>query len=184
MPDGTYQALKSFALLVIWFINSKESLESNLFMINLRGSSSIIRDWDILHRFYATVCMPCYKLGHFITIISSSIASGSDLRHTDDTNWLKSLISWSVHDVCAVVYSLFIVAPVFCCVWSLFCYEILYVLSSFAIIQQGTRESCWFDFSCLLGAMSLLLLFVSSCGAIGWSVVCECCISWSYSLLF
>ena len=30
--------------------------------------------------------------------------------------------------------------------------------------------------------MSLLLFFASSFGAVGWSVVCDCGISWAYSL--
>ena len=50
--------------MAIWFITSKESLESILFMIHLKGVSSIIKEWDILHGCYATVCMPDYKPNH------------------------------------------------------------------------------------------------------------------------
>ena len=73
--DGTYQALKPIALLlerafksqycmVIWFINSNEWLESILFMVTLKGSLNIIKQFDILHGCYATVCMLGYKPNH------------------------------------------------------------------------------------------------------------------------
>ena len=34
------------------------------------------------------------------------------------------------------------------CVWSLFCYSVLSVLSSFAFILLGTRENCLLYFNC------------------------------------
>ena len=62
---------------------------------------------------------------------------------------------------------------------SLFCFGVLCVLSSFAIISLGKRE------------LVALLLLCSECrsltfphGAKGWSVVCDCGISWLYSVTF
>ena len=50
--------------MAIWFINSNESLESILFMVTLKGSSSIKNELDILHGCYATLCMIGYKHNH------------------------------------------------------------------------------------------------------------------------
>ena len=47
--------------MAIWFINSKESLESILFMITLKGPPSIKKVWDTLHECNGTVFMPCHK---------------------------------------------------------------------------------------------------------------------------
>ena len=65
----------------------------------------------------------------------------------------------------------------------LFCFVVLCVLSSFAIIVMGKREK-----------VALLLSFCMSCrcycsltlprGVMGWSVVCDYGISWLYSLTF
>ena len=66
--------------------------------------------------------------------------------------------------------------------WSLFWYALLYVLSSFAIILTGRERAGWFAF---------IVLWMSYCckcpvalphGAVSWSAVCDCGISWSYSL--
>ena len=67
--------------------------------------------------------------------------------------------------------------------WYLFWYASLYVLSSFAIILTRKRE-----------LVALLFVFWMPCyckcpvalpqGAVGWSAVCDCGISWSYSLTF
>ena len=67
--------------------------------------------------------------------------------------------------------------------WPLFWYALHYVLSSFAIILMRKRE-----------LIALLLVFWMSCyckcpvalpqGAVGWSAVCDCGNSWSYSLTF
>ena len=71
----------------------------------------------------------------------------------------------------------------FFCVNPLFCYAVLCVLSSFAITSLGKRELVVF-----------LFVFLMSCGcyhslllprdAVGWSAVCDCGISLSYSLTF
>ena len=52
------------------------------------------------------------------------------------------------------------------------------------VVLVSRRESWLFDFYCLLGAILLLLLFASSSCAVGWSVVCDSGMSWSYSLVF
>ena len=65
------------------------------------------------------------------------------------------------------------------------CYAVLSVLSSFAIISLAEEERA----SCF----TVIVLFLScdcKCsvslphGAAGWSAVCDCGISWSYSLTF
>ena len=60
-----------------------------------------------------------------------------------------------------------------------FCCALLYVHSSFVIILIGTREQV-----ALLSLSSWCLLIVgcSSSGAMCLSLVCDCGISWSYSL--
>ena len=60
---------------------------------------------------------------------------------------------------------------------SLICFVVLCAItsSSFAIISLGKRERCLLYFRC---CRSFALLR----GAMVWSVVCDCGISWSYSL--
>ena len=48
------------------------------------------------------------------------------------------------------------------CVTSLFCYAVLCVLSSFAIISLAKRKLVALPFSCLLDVLLLLPLFASS----------------------
>ena len=61
------------------------------------------------------------------------------------------------------------------CFTSLLCGMLLGVLSSLETILPRKRELIAFIyFSCV--AVSL------PHGAVGWPVVCDCCISWSYSL--
>ena len=63
--------------------------------------------------------------------------------------------------------------------WGVF-FAVLCVLSSVAIIALGKREMVAL-FLCDLNAMSLFLFFDSSPRCHGWSVVCDCGISWSCS---
>ena len=56
-------------------------------------------------------------------------------------------------------------------------------ISSFVTIPLGKTRACCLAF-CLLDVMLLLVFFASSHGAMKCSVVCECGISWSYSLAF
>ena len=58
---------------------------------------------------------------------------------------------------------------------SLFCYDLLSVVFSFASMCLG-RESWLLLFDCLLDVMLLLLLLPLSRSAVGWSVVCDCVI--------
>ena len=64
---------------------------------------------------------------------------------------------------------------------SLFCFTVLCIPSGFAIISLGKRELISLLLLCCechdTGYRSLTLLR----GAMGWSVVCDCGISWSYS---
>ena len=86
------------------------------------------------------------------------------------------------------VVILFVFAAIVCgglvfSVRSMFCFALLCVHSSFAIISLRKRE------------LVALLLLCSEChcryyrsftlprGAMGWSVLCDCGISWSYSLI-
>ena len=66
------------------------------------------------------------------------------------------------------------------CACSLFCTVVLSVLSSFAIISLKKRELV--ALLCALTVVWLLVLCVSSSQCHG--LVCECDISWSYSLAF
>ena len=50
-------------------------------MIRLKGVSSIIKEWDILHGCYATVCMPGYKPNHGLYIWL--LGGGPGLRRND-----------------------------------------------------------------------------------------------------
>ena len=67
---------------------------------------------------------------------------------------------------------------------SLFCFVLLCVLSSFAIILKRKRE--------LVALLFIVLRMSCYCecyvtlphGTVGWSAVCDCGISWSYSLTF
>ena len=81
-----------------------------------------------------------------------------------------------------VVDLLFIVTPIVgVCDCSMLCCTLLYVHFSFAVILMGKRElvallslSSW----CLVIDLCVALLR----GAMGLSAVCDCGISWSYSL--
>ena len=61
------------------------------------------------------------------------------------------------------------------------CFAELYVHSSFAIISLGKRERVAL---LLLCSECHVAIIVHSLGAMGWSIVCDCGISWSYSLIF
>ena len=66
---------------------------------------------------------------------------------------------------------------------SLFCYVLLCVHSSFAIILKRKLKPVallLFSYRCIV-TINVLWLFVS---AEGWSAVCDCGISWLYSLTF
>ena len=70
------------------------------------------------------------------------------------------------------------------CVWSLFCYAVLNFLSSFAVTMYligEVRAGCFtlIVFLLLCGCLCSVSL---PHGAVGWSAVCECGISWSYLL--
>ena len=87
-----------------------------------------------------------------------------DCSHTDMHRWRRSRAEFGLVYCCSGCLSRF-------CVWSLFCYAVLYVL----IVLQSSplgRESCLLYFVCLPH------------GAVGWSAVCYCGISWSYSHAF
>ena len=62
-----------------------------------------------------------------------------------------------------------------------FVMRVLSVLSSFAIISPGKRAS-YFNVIVFLVACDCLYSLPLPYGAVGWSVVCDCGISWSYSL--
>ena len=66
------------------------------------------------------------------------------------------------------------------CVKSLFCKAALCVLSSFAITPLGKTEDRVMDALLLLSYKCHALLLPRS--AMGWSVVCEFGVSWSYLL--
>ena len=64
----------------------------------------------------------------------------------------------------------------------LFVYALLFVLSSFAIIFKRKRESCCFAFIVLRMSCYCKSFVTLPHGAVGWSALCDCGISWSYSL--
>ena len=71
-------------------------------------------------------------------------------------------------------------------IWSLFCCIVLSVISSFAIIslwkRERERDGC---LKIAFNGMGLLVLCVTlPRGAMGWSAVCDCGISWPYSTDF
>ena len=86
----------------------------------------------------------------------------------------------------AVVLLLFVVAPI---LWGLVlclvCTAVLCVISSFVIISLGKREMVAFLLYC-----SKSMEFRCQCSltfphrTMGLSVLCDCCISWSYALTF
>ena len=82
-----------------------------------------------------------------------------------------------------VVYSLFVVDPILCVVFVLVCFAVLCVFCSFAIIALGNREPVVY-MCCVMNVMLMLsfLYFI----AVQWGkyIVCDCGISWSYSLTF
>ena len=103
VSDATYQALKSFALLLrrafpsqyfmtTWFINSIGSLESILFIFSLKGSSSIIN--------CGLYCMGIMRQSACLVLNSITVYNWFDIGLNDDTSWLKSLIGGSVTYVC------------------------------------------------------------------------------------
>ena len=63
---------------------------------------------------------------------------------------------------------------------SMFCCTLLNVLSSIAIILNGKRAGCFAWFVFLVSRDCCVAL---PRGAMGLSAVCDCGISWSYSLL-
>ena len=66
---------------------------------------------------------------------------------------------------------------------SSFCYVLLYVHSSFAIILKRKLKLVallLLSYRCIV-TITVLWLFFS---AVGWSAVCDCGISWLYSLTF
>ena len=66
----------------------------------------------------------------------------------------------------------------------LFCYAILCVLSSFAIILTGKRIDGCFTLIVFLVFCDCYCSVALPRGAVGWSSVCDCCISWSYSFIY
>ena len=68
----------------------------------------------------------------------------------------------------------------FFCVWSLFCYAVLNVLSSFEIVLLRKREPIG------LHKLSCRCLVALPHGAVGWSAVhrCDCGISWPHSFTY
>ena len=86
----------------------------------------------------------------------------------------------------AVIILLFIVSST---VWrfcdrSLFCYAARCVLSSSPQSSRRGRESWLLYFYFLLAVLRQLLFLPLPHGAVAWSAVCDCGISWSYSLTF
>ena len=67
--------------------------------------------------------------------------------------------------------------------WCLFCFAVLCVLSSFAIISLGNRELVVY-ICCVLNVMLILSFLDFIVMPLGWYVVCDCGISLSYSLTF
>ena len=68
---------------------------------------------------------------------------------------------------------------------ALFCDAVLTVLSSFAVISLMKRVPVALLYSCSSCRGSNSVRVSSSwCRAVGWSVVCDCGIFWSYSLAF
>ena len=65
---------------------------------------------------------------------------------------------------------------------SLFCSAVLCVLYSFVIISLGKERAGCFTFVVFLMSCRCYYLTIPH-GAMGWSVVCESGIYWSYSLL-
>ena len=85
----------------------------------------------------------------------------------------------SVQDgVSVVVDSIFVVAPMFgkFCVWYMFCDVVLSILSRYGVILLRTREGL------LLCELDVVLVSLPH-GAVDWSVVNDCSITWSYSIL-
>ena len=70
------------------------------------------------------------------------------------------------------------------CVWPLFCYTLLCVLSIFAIISLGKREQVALLFIVVLASNGCYCSLVLPHGAVAWSALCDCGTSWSYSLTF
>ena len=68
------------------------------------------------------------------------------------------------------------------CVWFLFCYAVLSVLSSFAIILMREERADWFTLIVFLMSCDCLCSVALPRGDIKLSAVCDCGISWSYSL--
>ena len=84
-----------------------------------------------------------------------------------------------------VVYSLFNFASIVCGVIVLGLCLVMQYFVSFLVLQSSHwgRESWQHYFYCLLDSMWLLWFFATlPCGAVGWSAVCDCALSWSYSL--
>ena len=91
------------------------------------------------------------------------------------TGYLRNLVILN----CVLVNTSSVVGYSHClwgiCVWSLFSYAVLSVLSSFAIISLRKRELVallWLSFWChaAVSEHSVSLL----CCAVGWSAVCDC----------
>ena len=84
-----------------------------------------------------------------------------------------------------MVDSLFIVVPIDleCSAWCLYCFAVstLSFLSSFAIISLSERAAHFTVIVFLLSCGCYCSVFLPQ-GFLGWSAVCDCGISWSYSL--
>ena len=69
----------------------------------------------------------------------------------------------------------------------MFCYAVLSVFCSFTVILLMKREKEGDRCFSLIVFLLVCVCYSSkplSYGAVGWSAVCDCGISWSYSLLF
>ena len=103
--------------------------------------------------------------------MSTEMYGDESLSNLGPNNLIKSHGIACLHCSCGV------------CVWTLFCNAVLSFDSNFAIISLMKRERA----SCF--TLIMLLLSCGCCcslslhrGAVGWSVVCDCGISLSYSL--
>ena len=78
----------------------------------------------------------------------------------------------------------FLLLPLFVGVSPCFCFAVFCVVSSFAIISLGTRELVALLLLCSEYHVAVIVCFTLPRGSMGWSVVYDYGISWSYSLSF